>query len=83
MIGLIRSVGDDETIFYIQDLLVHPAHQKQGIGAELMEKMVEAYSHVRQKVLLAENDSVVKRFYEKNGVHLAEQQGAACFYKEH
>lgn len=83
LIGLIRSVGDGETILYIQDLLVHPTYQKQGIGTALMKKMVEAYPNVRQKVLLAENDPVIKRFYEKNGFHLAEQQGAVCFYKEY
>ncbi len=48
-----------------------------------MKQMVEAYPDVRQKVLLAENDPVIKRFYEKNGFHLAEQQGVACFYKEY
>lgn len=83
MIGLIRSVGDGETILYIQDLLVHPAYQKQGIGTKLMEKMVQAYPKVRQKALMAENTPTIKRFYEKNGFHLAEQQGAACFYKEY
>ncbi|TVS92655.1 GNAT family N-acetyltransferase, partial [Enterococcus durans] len=46
LIGLIRSVGDGETILYIQDLLVHPAYQKQGIGTELMKQMVEAYPDV-------------------------------------
>ena len=38
LIGLIRSVGDGETILYIQDLLVHPAYQNKGIGTQLIEK---------------------------------------------
>ena len=49
LIGLIRSVGDGETILYIQDLLVHPAYQNKGIGTQLIEKMVQAYPKVRQK----------------------------------
>lgn len=56
LIGLIRSVGDGETILYIQDLLVHPAYQNKGIGTQLIEKMVQAYPKVRQKVLLTENE---------------------------
>lgn len=32
LIGLIRSVGDGETILYIQDLLVHPAIKSMALG---------------------------------------------------
>jgi ribosomal protein S18 acetylase RimI-like enzyme len=36
LIGLIRTVGDGQTILYIQDLLVAPGFQQQGIGTKLM-----------------------------------------------
>ena len=35
--GLVRAVGDGETILYIQDLLVRPSYQRRGIGRHLLE----------------------------------------------
>lgn len=32
LIGLIRAVGDGYSSVFIQDLLVNPSHQRQGIG---------------------------------------------------
>lgn len=83
MIGLIRSVGDGETILYIQDLLVHPAYQNKGIGTQLIEKMVQAYPKVRQKVLLTENEQQTRRFYEKCQFQSVATQKMICFYREY
>lgn len=46
--GLIRTVGDGVTITYIQDLLVHPDFQKQGVGSKLLDTALEAVGGVRQ-----------------------------------
>ncbi|WP_243259117.1 GNAT family N-acetyltransferase [Clostridium sp. 'deep sea'] len=35
LVGLIRVIGDGATIIYIQDLLVDPQYQKNGIGKAL------------------------------------------------
>ena len=51
LIGLIRAVGDGMSIVYIQDLLVHPANQRQGIGRNLMDALLAQFPRVRQKVL--------------------------------
>ncbi|EOS7771504.1 GNAT family N-acetyltransferase [Enterococcus hirae] len=83
LIGLIRSVGDGETILYIQDLLVHPAYQNKGIGTQLIEKMVQAYPKVRQKVLLTENEQQTRRFYEKCQFQSVATQKMICFYREY
>ncbi|MEB7517653.1 GNAT family N-acetyltransferase [Enterococcus hirae] len=83
LIGLIRSVGDGETILYIQDLLVHPAYQNKGIGTQLIEKMVQAYPKVRQKVLLTENEQRTRRFYEKCQFQSVATQEMICFYREY
>lgn len=83
LIGLIRSVGEGETILYIQDLLVHPAYQNKGIGTQLIEKMVQAYPKVRQKVLLTENEQRTRRFYEKCQFQSVATQEMICFYREY
>jgi len=33
LLGLIRTVGDGETVIFIQDLLVYPEHQRRGVGS--------------------------------------------------
>lgn len=62
--GLVRCISDDHTICYIQDILVDPAHQRNGIGKELVEKVLEKYSHVRQIVLMTDNEEGQRNFYE-------------------
>jgi GNAT superfamily N-acetyltransferase len=41
VIGTARVVGDGYTVFYIQDVIVHPDYQRQGIGQVMMEKVME------------------------------------------
>jgi ribosomal protein S18 acetylase RimI-like enzyme len=40
MIGLGRIIGDGGLYFYIQDLIVHPTHQRMGIGKKLMAELM-------------------------------------------
>jgi len=42
LIGMARVIGDGQMYFYIQDVVVDPAYQQQGIGQALMER-VEAF----------------------------------------
>lgn len=67
LVGLLRAVGDGETILYIQDLLVAPAWQRRGIGRQLVEICLENYSQVRQKVLLTDNTEGNLAFYRACG----------------
>ncbi|MDM5145279.1 hypothetical protein ICE98_02413 [Lactococcus lactis] len=67
LVGLIRAIGDGLTIVYIQDILVLNAYQNKGIASELLQRILNKYKNVRQKVLLTEEASGVRYFYEKNG----------------
>ena len=40
LIGFVDSVSNGVTDAYIQDLMVHPDYQGQGIGTELMNRMI-------------------------------------------
>jgi len=66
LIGLVRVVSDNYTIAYIQDLLVLEKYQKQGIGKHLMDTVKKKYSHVRQLVLLTDENGPLP-FYESLG----------------
>jgi GNAT superfamily N-acetyltransferase len=41
IVGMARVVGDGRTVFYVQDVIVRPGHQGNGIGRALMEKVME------------------------------------------
>lgn len=82
LIGLIRVVGDGLTIIYIQDLLVLPAYQNQGIGSTLINKVWKEFRHVRQQVLLTMEEPETRAFYEKNGFTSCDQGELVAFYHE-
>ncbi|ACL70096.1 GNAT family N-acetyltransferase [Halothermothrix orenii] len=67
LVGLIRIVGDEETIIYIQDILVLKEYQRQGIGSQLLKAVLDKYNRVRQIVLLTDDTEKTKLFYKANG----------------
>ena len=79
LVGLLRAVGDGETILYLQDLLVRSSHRRRGIGRELLERMTADYSQVRQKVLLTDAaDRRALDFYRACGWTQAEELGGTA-----
>ena len=48
LLGIIRTVGDGFTIVFIQDILVFPEKQRQGIGTALLKAVLDRYPNVRQ-----------------------------------
>ncbi|GIN72748.1 N-acetyltransferase [Bacillus sp. J14TS2] len=62
LVGLVRVVGDGLTILYIQDILVLEAYQNQGIATQLMQRILQKYHHVRQKVFVDRRSNGCKAF---------------------
>ncbi len=67
LVGLARLVGDGYTIVYLQDILVRPQWQRTGVGRWLMEEVFAPYAHVRQQVLLTDDEPRQRAFYESLG----------------
>lgn len=67
LIGLARTVSDDSTICYVQDILVRPDSQGDGIGRALLVDILARYAHVRQTVLITDNEPGQRSFYEALG----------------
>ncbi|WP_310795422.1 GNAT family N-acetyltransferase [Ignavigranum ruoffiae] len=57
LIALLRAVRDGQTIVFIQDLLVDPVYQGQGIGRALIQRVIEKYKDVYQIHLLTDRSS--------------------------
>ncbi len=67
LIGLARCLSDDVSVMYLQDILVHPDLQHQGIGNYLAQVCLTKFAHVRQKVLMTDDQPELRRFYESLG----------------
>ena len=67
LIGLLRAVSDDATVCYLQDVLVRPDAQHAGVGHALVTVLLERYAHVRQHVLLTDDEPSQRAFYESLG----------------
>ena len=69
LVGFVRCVGDNEFILYIQDLIVTPSFQRKGIGRELMRRVSERFSDIRQFVLITDReDKAANAFYRSIGL---------------
>ncbi len=66
--GLIRAVGDGQTVVLIQDLLVSPSFQRRGIGSALLAAMMNRYQSVRQVQLLTDDTPDALAFYRSAGL---------------
>ena len=67
LIGVLRGVGDGASILFIQDILVYPEYQHQGIGTALLQKTLEKYKDVYQIQLATDDSTKTVSFYESNG----------------
>lgn len=81
LLGLIRLVGDGETVIFIQDLLVYPEHQRRGVGTALVKAVLNRFSHVRQIELATDDTEKTKAFYRSCGFLPMKEIGCCGFMK--
>ena len=79
--GIIRVVGDGHTVIFIQDVLVAPKWQRQGIGTALMNAVLDRYSDVRQIQLTTDNTAKTAAFYRSLGFRELSEIGCCGFMK--
>lgn len=81
LVGLIRTVGDGISIQYVQDILILPTYQNQGIGSQLLQKVLEASKNIRQLVLITDGSDENKAaiaFYQKHGLQTFDEKPQIC-----
>lgn len=78
LVGLIRVVGDGLTIAYIQDLLIAPEYQLRGIASELLSRVVESVSEIRQVFISTDsqagNQHVIDFYLSRGFADITEQE---------
>ncbi|MCE5260013.1 MAG: GNAT family N-acetyltransferase [Chloroflexi bacterium] len=85
LVAMARVVGDGGLVFYIQDVIVLPARQEQGIGRALMERVMAWIMVQAQPGAVIGLMAAVGRegFYERYGFirRPNEQQGCGMTYR--
>ena len=81
LLGIIRVVGDGHSIIFIQDILILPEYQHQGIGTALIQAILEMYSHVYQKSLMTDNTEKTIGFYKSLGFYMDTDIECRAFMK--
>jgi ribosomal protein S18 acetylase RimI-like enzyme len=81
LVGLIRVVGDGQTIIYIQDILVLNEYKRNGIGTNLLNQILDKYKRVRQKVLLTNDSEETRGFYIANKFISCDKGDLVAFVK--
>lgn len=79
--GIVRAVGDGETVVLVQDLLVFPQYQRRGIGTALMRAMMDRFANVRQFQLLTDDTEKTLAFYRSLGLHDLSSLGCQGFMR--
>lgn len=80
-VGILRAVGDGHSIIYIQDIIVLPSYQRNGIGRRLILSLLEGYKDVYQIVLMTEDIKKNVSFYESCGLSNVRKFGCTSFLK--
>lgn len=79
LIGFLRAVGDGFSIVYIQDIIVLPEYQRQGIGTQLLRQTLEYFKEVYQMILTTDSELKTLVFYESNGFTALSKVGCTSF----
>ena len=67
IVGLVRLVGDGFSSVFVQDLIVLPSYQRQGIGSNLMKEALADYKDAYQIQLATEQTEKTLSFYRSLG----------------
>ena len=67
VVGLVRLIGDGFSSVFVQDLIVLPSYQRQGIGSALMKEALEDYKDAYQVQLVTDQTERTLGFYRSLG----------------
>jgi GNAT superfamily N-acetyltransferase len=65
LVGLGNAISDGHLVVYFPHLVVHPHHQRRGIGTEIVRRLMVRYRGFHQQALLADGKAI--DFYKKLG----------------
>ena len=79
LIGILRAVGDGQTIVFVQDLLILPEYQRRGVGTALLRELLARYPQIE---LTADDSPSLLAFYRKAGFVPMSELGCCGLMKD-
>ena len=67
IVGVVRLIGDGFSSVFVQDLIVLPSYQRQGIGSALMKKALGEFKDAYQVQLATDESEKTLGFYRSLG----------------
>ena len=67
VVGLVRLIGDGLSSVFVQDLIVSPSYQRQGIGSALMKEALGDFKDAYQVQLVTDQTEKTLGFYHSLG----------------
>ena len=67
IVGFVRLIGDGFSSVFVQDLIVLPSYQRQGIGSALMKKALGDFKDAYQVQLATDQTEKTLGFYRSLG----------------
>ncbi|GHO98217.1 N-acetyltransferase [Reticulibacter mediterranei] len=65
LIGFARVISDHRLHAYIDDVMVHPDYQRQGVGRQMLTKLLAALQHIETITLFCQPE--LREFYRQSG----------------
>jgi ribosomal protein S18 acetylase RimI-like enzyme len=81
LVGLGNAISDGYLVVYYPHLIVLPEYQGQGIGTELMRRLMARYIGFHQHMLVADGRAL--DFYRKSGFERAGKAEPMWIYAGH
>ena len=81
LVGVVRVVGDGISIVFVQDILLLPEYQRQGVGSALMRAILKKYASVYQVELLTDSTEKSKAFYSSVGLAPVSELGCSAYIR--
>lgn len=81
VVGVLRSISDEVSVHYLQDILVCPSHQRRGLGKKLVSLAIKRFEQVRTHILLTDDEGKQKKFYESLEFKNTKNEKLNCFLR--
>jgi ribosomal protein S18 acetylase RimI-like enzyme len=78
LVGIGNAISDGHLVAYFSHMLVHPQHQRRGIGRGMMAALLAKYAEFHQLILVADGRAI--DFYRKLGFERAGKTESMWIY---
>jgi GNAT superfamily N-acetyltransferase len=70
LVGLVNAFSDVSIVVYVHYVLTHHDYQNQGIGRQMINRVLKNYQEYKHIVLISNNSKII--FFQKCGFHICE-----------